>query len=90
MAELPDAASDQAGPAQQLQHAQVQQRLQHALRQLPMPERSALALVYVHGLSLVDVARIEGDSLGAIKTRLHRAKQKLRSLLPTLETPYDR
>ena len=46
-----------------------------------MADRSALALVYVQELALADVARIEGDSLAAIKTRLHRAKQRLRELL---------
>ena len=36
---------------------QQQARLQVALRQLPMADRSALALVYVHELALADVAR---------------------------------
>ncbi|MBK9441361.1 MAG: sigma-70 family RNA polymerase sigma factor [Comamonadaceae bacterium] len=84
--ELPDLASPQAGPAQLLDRAQRQARLQDALRKLPMKERSALALVYVHELALADVARIEGDNLPAIKTRLHRAKQRLRKLLENSDT----
>ncbi len=80
---LPDRVCPQADPAQHLDHTQQQLRLQNALRQLPMKERSALALVYVHELGLADVARIEGDSLPAIKSRLHRAKQRLRELLHT-------
>ena len=79
--ELPEVACPQPGPLQVLQLAQQQARLQAALRQLPMPDRSALALVYVHELALADVARIEGASLAAIKTRLHRAKQRLREIL---------
>ncbi len=79
--EPPDAACPQPGPLQVMERAQQQARLQAALRQLPMPDRSALALVYVHELALADVARIEGDSLAAIKTRLHRAKQRLRDIL---------
>ena len=85
--ELPDLACPQSGPAQLLDRAQQQARLQNALRQLPMKERSALALVYVHELGLADVARIEGDSLPAIKTRLHRAKQRLRDLLQPATPP---
>jgi RNA polymerase sigma-70 factor (ECF subfamily) len=85
--ELPDLACPQSGPAQLLERAQQQARLQNALRQLPMKERSALALVYVHELGLADVARIEGDSLPAIKTRLHRAKQRLRELLQPATPP---
>ena len=83
----PDLACPQAGPAQRLDHSQQQARLHNALRQLPMKERSALALVYVHELGLADVARIEGDSLPAIKTRLHRAKQHLRELLHSATSP---
>lgn len=78
---VPDVACPQPGPSQLLEHAQQQAQLQAALRQLPVPDRSALALVYVHGLALADVARIEGDSVAAIKTRLHRAKQRLREIL---------
>jgi RNA polymerase sigma-70 factor (ECF subfamily) len=80
-AEAPEAPSEQPGPAQVLERAQQHARLQAALRRLPMPERSALALVYVHELALDEVARIEGDSVAAIKTRLHRARQRLRALL---------
>ncbi len=81
-----DETSEQAckhpGPAQTLERAQQHALLQSALRRLPMADRTALALVYVHELALADVARIEGASLAAIKTRLHRAREKLRDLLP--------
>ena len=90
--ELSDAACPQPGPPQLMERAQQQARLQAALRQLSMPDRSALALVYVHDLALADVARIEGDSLAAIKTRLHRAKQRLRELLqanPVSTAPWE-
>jgi RNA polymerase sigma-70 factor (ECF subfamily) len=80
---LANVASDQPTPLQQLQAKQESAQLQQALRQLPMDDRSALALAYVHGMSLADVARIEGVSLAAIKTRLHRARQALRSVLGT-------
>lgn len=77
----PEPPCPQPGPEHALQQAQQSARLQAALRQLPLADRSALALVYVQDLALADVARIEGDSLAAIKTRLHRAKQRLRALL---------
>ena len=84
-AEVPEQVSEQPGPVQTLERAQQSAHLQSALRQLPMAERSALALVYVHELGLADVARIEGDSLAAIKTRLHRAKQRLRKILQSAD-----
>ncbi len=80
-AEIPEQPCKQPGPAQTLERAQQHAQLQSALRQLPKADRSALALVYVHELALADVARIEGASLAAIKTRLHRAREKLRELL---------
>ncbi len=63
--------------------AQRQQRLQleRAIRQLPTRDRSILALAYVQGLDLQSVARIEGMTPGALKTRLHRARRQLRELL---------
>jgi len=87
---LPEITCLQPGPEHTLDQLQQNARLQAALRQLPLADRSALALVYVQDLPLADVARIEGDSLAAIKTRLHRAKQRLRALLSTeTEKPHD-
>jgi RNA polymerase sigma-70 factor, ECF subfamily len=55
--------------------------LQKALRRLPHDDRSVIALAYVNELDLAAIARIEHCSLAAVKTRLHRAKLKLRELL---------
>lgn len=80
---LANIACEHPNPMQQLQAKQEREQLQHALRRLPLADRSALALAYVHGISLTDIARIEGVSLAAIKTRLHRARRTLRSMLET-------
>jgi len=80
-AEMPEQICERPDPAQTMERSQQRARLQLALWQLPMTDRSVLALVYVHELGMADVARIEGDSLAAIKTRLHRAKQRLRAIL---------
>jgi RNA polymerase sigma-70 factor, ECF subfamily len=56
-----------------------------ALRALPYNDRSALALAYVNELDLTSIARIEHCSLAVIKTRIHRAKSKLRDLLKEIE-----
>ncbi|HZD53346.1 MAG TPA: sigma-70 family RNA polymerase sigma factor, partial [Woeseiaceae bacterium] len=55
--------------------------LRGALLELPARDRSAIALAYIEGLSLAEVARIEGCAVGAIKTRLHRARRRLAELL---------
>jgi RNA polymerase sigma-70 factor, ECF subfamily len=79
--ELPDMASDAPEPMQVLCIKQQRSRLQLALRQLNVQDRSVIGLAYVDELSMADMARIEGCSLEAVKTRLHRAKEKLRKLM---------
>jgi RNA polymerase sigma-70 factor, ECF subfamily len=79
--DLPDIESEQPEPMQILGIKQRQQSLQLALRQLTMQDRSVIGLAYVHELTMVDIAKIEGCSLEAVKTRLYRAKEKLRNLM---------
>lgn len=79
--DAPEQACARPQPPEALAQARHRQRLHHALRQLTLADRSALALAYIHDLELAAVARIEGCSLAAIKTRLHRAKDKLKQLL---------
>jgi RNA polymerase sigma-70 factor (ECF subfamily) len=79
--ELPEAACQRPGPLAALLQGERKRQLHEALQRLPLADRSALALAYIEDLELADVARIEGCSTGAIKTRLHRAKRKLRELL---------
>lgn len=78
---LPEQACEQLQPPEVLAQQQEKQRLQAALRKLPLADRSALALAYLQELDMTSIARIEGCSLAAVKTRLHRAKEKLRELL---------
>jgi RNA polymerase sigma-70 factor (ECF subfamily) len=68
-------------PVDEIAQQQSSTRLQLALSRLPLADRTALALVYVQELQLADVAELEGTTVGAIKTRVHRAKAKLRELL---------
>ncbi len=79
--EVPEPMAEDPQPADALIAEQRRRRLQAALRKLPVTDRSAVALAYIKELALDDVARIEGCTVGALKVRLHRAKQKLRELL---------
>lgn len=79
--DTPEQACALPQPPESLALAQRQQRLRNALWQLPLAERSTVALAYVKDLDLAEVARIEGCSTGAVKTRLHRARRKLSQLL---------
>lgn len=78
---LPEVACEQGQPSQEAMTRQLRQQVQQALRKLPCDDRSALALAYYEELDMASIARVEGCTVGAIKVRLHRAKQRLRQLL---------
>jgi RNA polymerase sigma-70 factor (ECF subfamily) len=60
-----------------------------ALKQLPEEQRVALALHYLVGLAVVDVAKETGAPVGTVKSRLARGRRALAEILAldTLETP---
>jgi RNA polymerase sigma-70 factor, ECF subfamily len=79
--ELPENESyDKPHPELLIAKQQIEALLA-ALRTLPHSDRSTLALAYVNELDLASIARIEHCSLSVIKTRIHRAKLKLRDIL---------
>jgi RNA polymerase sigma-70 factor, ECF subfamily len=57
--------------------------LDRALDSLPFEQRSAFVLAEIQDLPLEEVARIEAAPLGTVKSRISRAKEKLRSVLAT-------
>lgn len=61
-------------------------RLDVALDGLPIDQKTAFVLAEIEGLPYADIAEIEQATLGTVKSRIHRAKQRLRAVLaPTLE-----
>ena len=55
--------------------------LERAMRRLPEEFRTVLLLAEVEGLPLEDVARIMACPVGTVKSRIFRAKERLRILL---------
>ena len=60
---------------------ELSQLLDRALAALPVEQRSAFVLAEIEELPYDEIARIEQTSLGTVKSRIHRAKQRLQSLL---------
>jgi RNA polymerase sigma-70 factor (ECF subfamily) len=48
-----------------------------ALRRLPEAQRRALAMFYLGGFTVLDIAKVEGVPEGTIKARLARGRQAL-------------
>jgi RNA polymerase sigma-70 factor (ECF subfamily) len=61
-------------------------RLDAVLCALPMAQRSAFVLAEIHGLSHVEVAGIEGIAVGTVKSRVARARARLRAALECVRT----
>ncbi|GAA1899364.1 SigE family RNA polymerase sigma factor [Asanoa iriomotensis] len=52
-----------------------------ALRRLPEEQRVAIAMHYLLGMPVMDIARETGVPLGTVKARLHRGRAALTALL---------
>jgi RNA polymerase sigma-70 factor (ECF subfamily) len=68
--------------------AELFRRLNEALAELPFEQKTAFVLADIQGLPLEEIARVERVKLGTVKSRLSRARDKLRTLLrPAVEQP---
>jgi RNA polymerase sigma-70 factor, ECF subfamily len=55
--------------------------LERAVRRLPPPQREAFLLFHVEGLPYETICAVTGARLGALKVRVHRARESLRRSL---------
>ncbi len=69
------------GPDHALERRSVGMSIASALRELPGPWREVVLLRDIEGLSAADAARALGIRQTALKSRLHRAREALRSAL---------
>lgn len=60
-------------------------QLDRALARLAESQRVVVLLHDVEGYTLREICDITGDALGTLKSRLHRARQRLRELLPDFD-----
>jgi RNA polymerase sigma-70 factor, ECF subfamily len=77
-------ASPAPGPEQDAQAREIGRALASAIRALPAEHREALVLRDVEGLSAEEAAQVAGIEVGALKSRLHRARMELRGHLAAL------
>ena len=56
------------------------------LSRLPAPFAKALSSFFIEGKSQEEMAEEEGVSVGAIKTRVHRAKKEFKKIYETIST----
>jgi RNA polymerase sigma-70 factor (ECF subfamily) len=80
-ASVPDAPAGDPGPDERAQAAEEAASVRAAIAALPAGQRAAVALFYLGDLSHAEVADRLGTPVGAVKTRLHKARASLRRRL---------
>ena len=74
-------------PLGRLLDDELSAKVQEAVFSLPPLQREALVLFEYEGLALNEIASMVGTDIGAVKSRLHRARERLRNRLrPYLAT----
>jgi RNA polymerase sigma-70 factor (ECF subfamily) len=68
-------------PEDSVQRAELNYAIQHCLDELPIEFRSAIVLVDVQGMDYVEASVVIGTPIGTVKSRLSRARQRLRNCL---------
>lgn len=76
---------DSSIPADSLTQKEFFDRLDQVLQNLPAKQKTAFILAEFEKLPYEQIAQIEGVRIGTIKSRINRAKKKLRSALKSLE-----
>ena len=76
-----DQASGYATPDEDLDRTELRQDLDGALAQLAPSLREAFIMKHVEGRSYEEMADLLGTTVGALKMRVHRAREALQALL---------
>ena len=76
-----DPADDAPGTEEQVVQKDERRRLREAIRQLPDDQREALILTQLEKVPYEEAARALGVSEGTVKSRVNRAKARLKEIL---------
>ncbi len=76
-----DQPSSYANPEEELDRTELRDDLDEALGQLPPSLREAFIMKHVEGRSYEEMAELLSTTVGALKMRVHRAREALQALL---------
>ncbi|QGJ69154.1 RNA polymerase ECF-type sigma factor [Planctomycetales bacterium 10988] len=85
----PDPSDPQDGPEGQLDQAQRVELVQQALQQLSDEHRHILVLKEMDGLRYEEIAEVLDLAVGTVRSRLFRARQRLKEILAADFSPED-
>jgi RNA polymerase sigma-70 factor, ECF subfamily len=70
-----------AEPLHKLLETELSEKIREAVQNLPPLQREALVLFEYEGLALNEIAAVVGADVGTVKSRLHRARERLKNAL---------
>lgn len=79
--ELPAAASDDADPAEQAERSERIRIVRRAIEALPDRLRDVIIMRDIEGYSYAEIARLTDTEEGTVKSRINRARSRLKALL---------
>ncbi|MGH9966392.1 MAG: RNA polymerase sigma factor [Pyrinomonadaceae bacterium] len=68
-------------PLPRLLDEELSSKVKEAVLSLPPLQREALVLFEYEGLALTEIASVVGTEVGAVKARLHRARESMKTML---------
>ena len=68
----------------QFEKKELQDLVASVLSRMPAPMARALSLFFIEGKTQEEIAQSEGLSVGAVKTRVHRAKKEFKKVFETI------
>ncbi len=79
-----------AGPEQEALRSELRDKMGGAIRQLPEDMRVAIVLRDMQGLTYDEIAQVTQVSVGTVKSRISRGREKLREKLREYVELFDR
>jgi RNA polymerase sigma-70 factor (ECF subfamily) len=73
--------ADSPGPSEELVTREFYDQLREAIADLPEAFRTTIVLREIEGMPYEEIAELTGVSLGTVKSRIARARQRLQSQL---------
>lgn len=83
-------ASDAPSPAESLEALERREIFERCMATLPEKMQATFRLKYIGGLTLRQIAEVQGNSLGTIKSTLHRAAQLIAIAATTMDRRHNR
>ena len=70
-------------PPETTEQLELKRMLKEKIKELPEDQRMVLTLFYIEEYSLKEISELTGATVGTVKTRLFRAREKLKKLIKT-------